>query len=670
MVVEDFSKFSEWLLASLPAFGLIILAAIVLGVFFGFLIASFRHGPFEAFYIVATVIAQAIPDFLFTSPRRVFAIARLAIKEALRRKVILVTFGIFAASLLFGGWFMNSGSDHPDQIYVNFVLWGTQMLVLLMAMLISAFSLPDDIKNKTIFTVVTKPVRPTEIVLGRIVGFGLLGTALLTLMGVISFFFVWRGLSHTHMIVGDTQTLASFADVPLDKRSLITGKRISDNAVMEASTNNVSGHSHRIELIHDIRDVGDPEPEIKSNIIDTKTMDDGRTLYRRVVCVPVGGHTHRVFVDGEGESARISLGPAVGYFRARVPIYAEKLTFFDRQGNVKERGFNVGKERNYRGYVDGGNAMTRSSLSKALFEFDEFSLDQFGDKDILPLEMTLGVFRTYKGDVEKRVTGGIQFESVPELADIDNKIVSEVIDFETNEYNVQVLPIPRKIIGKEIQPDGKLVGKGEYDLFEDFAGENGKIRLSLTCRDFNQYLGAAKADIYFRANDQVYWWNFTKGYIGIWFQMMIIIAMGVAFSTFLSAPITMLGTSVMIIVGFFTTFIREMTDVEHAGGGPIESLIRVVTQKNMILDLDTGILTTVVEQLDKLIIAMMSSLTYLAPNFGGGQRGRILNFSDYLTYGYAIQSDRILAGLTTTIAFVIGLTILGYFALKTREIAK
>jgi hypothetical protein len=132
----------------------------------------------------------------------------------------------------------------------------------------------------------------------------------------------------------------------------------------------------------------------------------------------------------------------------------------------------------------------------------------------------------------------------------------------------------------------------------------------------------------------------------------------------------MLGTSVMIIVGFFTTFIREMTDVEHAGGGPIESLIRVVTQKNMILDLDTGILTTVVEQLDKLIIAMMSSLTYLAPNFGGGQRGRILNFSDYLTYGYAIQSDRILAGLTTTIAFVIGLTILGYFALKTREIAK
>ena len=37
------------------------------------------------------------------------------------------------------------------------------------------FSLPADIKTKTIYTVVTKPVRPGEIVLGRIVGFSLVG---------------------------------------------------------------------------------------------------------------------------------------------------------------------------------------------------------------------------------------------------------------------------------------------------------------------------------------------------------------------------------------------------------------------------------------------------------------------------------------------------------------
>jgi type III secretory pathway component EscR len=665
MVYEEFIKldFSEWLSSGLPTFGFIVLAAVVLGVFFGYLVASFRHGPFEAFYIVAQVIAQAIPDFLFTSPRRIIAIARLAIKEALRRKVILVTFGIFAATLLFGGWFMNSGSLNPDRIYVNFVLWGTQLLVLLVGMLISSFSLPEDIKNKTIYTVVTKPVRPTEIVLGRIVGFGLLGTVLLGAMGIVSFFFVWRGLAHEHQIVGDTQTLASFVEIAPDRRSAISGRRVSDNAVMEAETNVVSGHSHRLELIEDIRFPEDPEPRVKTNIIDSKTLPDGRIVYRRVVCLPVGGHSHKVTIAGEGESARIVLGPAIGYFRARVPITAYSLQFYDRLGKPSE-GINVGKEWTYRHYVDGGNSSTnRTSLSKAEFDFEGFTADRFRDPEILPLEMTLGVFRTYKGDIEKRVTGGIQFESIPE-SELDNILVSDVIDFETNEYSIQTLPISRKILGKRMSPDGKLIEQGEYDLFDDFAEGNQKIRLNLTCRDLNQYLGVAQRDLYFRSGDQIYWQNFVKGYLGIWCQMIIIIAMGVALSTFLSAPVTMLGTIVMIILGFFTTFVRAMTEVDHEGGGPIESFIRVVTQQNMVLELDTGIAKTFIEQADKGIVQVLNSITYLAPNFAQ------LNFAEPLTMGYAIDLQRVLIALTITLAFCVGLTILGYFALKTREIAK
>ena len=664
MVVEDFLTYPDWLSSSIGLFGIILLVAVVLGVFVGYLVASFRHGPFEAFYIVAQVISQAIPDFLYTSPRRVMAIAGLAIKEALRRKIILVTFGIFTATLLFGGWFMNAGTEHPDRIYVNFVLWGTQLLILMMAMLISAFSLPDDIKNKTIYTIVTKPVRSTEIVLGRIIGFGALGTALLALIGVISFFFVWRGLSHEHQIVGHTQTLESFVEVPDDGLSRISGKRVSEDAIMEAQTNTVSGHSHRIELIEDIRDpLPAKQPRVMTNVIDKTTLEDGRIKYRRVVCVPVGGHTHQVTIDGEGESAKITLGPAVGYFRARVPVYASNLQFYGRDGEKNNKGINVGKEWAYRGYVDGGNPRSRTSLSKAEFEFDEFSASRFRAPDILALEMTLGVFRTYKGDVEKRVTGGIQFESVPE-SELDNIFVSDVVDFETDEYSIQTLPISRKVIGKKMSPDGKLIDKGEFDLFDDFAGENQKIRMNLTCRDINQYLGVARGDVYFRAPDQVYWWNFAKGYIGIWCQMMIITAMGVSFSTFLSAPITMIGMLVMVVVGFFTTFIRDMSTANHVGGGPIESFIRVVTQKNMVQGLDTGIGDTIVQQTDLLVIHVLNAITYLAPNFSQ------LNFTEFLTFGFAVDGHRILIAITITLAFCIGLTVLGYFSLKTREIAK
>ena len=156
---QTLTSFPEWLASNSLLFLIVITAAIIVSVTFGFLVAAFRHGPFEGFYVLAQVIGEAVPDFLKSSPRRIWAIAMLSVKEALRRKVVLATFAIFALTLLFGGWFMNSESEKPDRIYVNFVMFGTQLLVLMMGMLISSFSLPDDIKNKTIYTIVTKPVR-------------------------------------------------------------------------------------------------------------------------------------------------------------------------------------------------------------------------------------------------------------------------------------------------------------------------------------------------------------------------------------------------------------------------------------------------------------------------------------------------------------------------------
>ncbi len=659
MVVENFPNFITWISGAAGLFALILLVAVVLGIFFGYVVASFRHGPFEAFYVVAQVVAQAIPDFLGTSFRRIWAMARLAMKEAIRRRVILVSFVIFFSALLFGGWFMNSGSDHPDRVYVNFVLWGTQLLVLMVGMLISAFSLPDDIKNKTIYTIVTKPVRATEIVLGRVVGFGVLGTLLLTAMGLVSFFFVWRGLAHSHQLVGEQQTIAVFKDIDQETKRSSRGTRVSENAVMEAETNSVDGHSHRIEIIEDVRDPDD-EPAFKDNIVSQTARDDGQIVYRRLVCAPIGGHTHRVTTDTSG---KITIGNTSGFFRARVPVYADELQFHDREGRINQRGIDVGREWQYRGYVDGGSMITPNSLSKAYFDFEDFKESDFRGQEILPLEMTLSVFRTFIADVEKRVMASISFESLPDDPDTENRFQSDSIIFETNEYSLQTIPIPRKLLGRIVAPDGTVVEQGNYDLFENYA-KNKKLRLNLRCEDRNQYIGVSRADVYFRAQDDVYWLNFAKGYLGIWCQMMIVISMGVAFSTFLSAPITMLGTMVMLIIGFSSPFIRDLTQTDVSGGGPIESFFRLVTQKNMEVQLETSVATTLMEQTDKMIVALLNALTYLAPNFSN------LNFANFLTYGYSVDVDRILVAVAITFAFCLGLSILGYFSLKTREIAK
>ena len=130
------------------------------------------------------------------------ALSWLAVKESIRRRVVVV-FAIFILVLLYAGWFLDPKSTNPALLYLSFVLTATSYLVLLMALFLSTLSLPADIKNRTLHTVVTKPVRMSEIVLGRIFGFMAIGTFLLVVMGVISYVFVIRGLAHTHELTAE-----------------------------------------------------------------------------------------------------------------------------------------------------------------------------------------------------------------------------------------------------------------------------------------------------------------------------------------------------------------------------------------------------------------------------------------------------------------------------------
>jgi len=93
------------------------------------------------------VLTEAVLDLARTSPRRVLALAWLAVRESIRRRVVVV-FAVFLLLLLFAGWFLNPGSDQPARLYLQFVLTATSYLVLLLAWILSALSLPADIKTR------------------------------------------------------------------------------------------------------------------------------------------------------------------------------------------------------------------------------------------------------------------------------------------------------------------------------------------------------------------------------------------------------------------------------------------------------------------------------------------------------------------------------------------
>lgn len=129
--------------------------------------------------------------------RRIWALARLSFKEAVRRKV-LWAFSALLLVFLFGSWFLPYDELKPeDQVrnYVTVIYWAMTPLLLFVASLIAAFSIPTDIKQQTIHTILTKPVERFEIVLGRFLGYTLLMTLVLFFMTGFSLVYVARGVS-------------------------------------------------------------------------------------------------------------------------------------------------------------------------------------------------------------------------------------------------------------------------------------------------------------------------------------------------------------------------------------------------------------------------------------------------------------------------------------------
>ncbi len=147
------------------------------------------------FLCMVVVLTPFVLNLLALRWRRIFALAGLSFKEALRRRV-LWAFSALLLVFLFGSWFISGRAKHEDQLrtYVQLVFWAMTPLLLFTSVLLAAFSIPADIRQQTIHTVLTKPVQRFEVYLGRVLGFtGLMSLVLLVLSGV-SLLYVLRGV--------------------------------------------------------------------------------------------------------------------------------------------------------------------------------------------------------------------------------------------------------------------------------------------------------------------------------------------------------------------------------------------------------------------------------------------------------------------------------------------
>jgi ABC-type transport system involved in multi-copper enzyme maturation permease subunit len=315
---DHFWTYGEWLFQhnALRDGAILSVVLALLGFVIGYIVSVFKHGPSEGFLRVSQIIGQLFTvDLPKMSFRRIYAVAKLAVKESIRKK-ILVLIAIFIVAMMFAGWYLDPDADSPARLYIVFVLTATNYLVILLGLFISCFSIPADIKNRTIYTITTKPVRPLELFLGRVLGFTAIGTFVLATMGLLSYVFVVRGLDHDHQAASLDPT-GRAGETSFDSRHRHT---FTLNSEGRGTTNEAKGHRHIVTKVGDKVVVGGP-------------IDD---------------------------------------LTARIPIYAKGLSFTGRDGE-KNEGYNVGYMSEYQKYIEG------DSLSRAVWRFEGVDNSLFKD---------------------------------------------------------------------------------------------------------------------------------------------------------------------------------------------------------------------------------------------------------------------------------------------------
>jgi hypothetical protein len=599
---EEIPKFAAWIGPALLwyafAGGLIAVFAAALA----WLTQSVLYGPLAAGDRVYRGVLTGLADLAGMSPRRIWALARLAIQESLRRNV-LIALALFLLIVLFAGWFLDPKSVNPGKLYLGFILGATNLLVCMVTLVLSVFSLPADIKAKAIQTVTTKPVRTGEIVLGRILGFSIVGTVLLAVMGLIGWAFVVRSVNHGHTIAVDD--MIEIKDVG----GAVTG--------FDGRSSLDRGHRHRIEL---------------------DASGNGWTDN-------VQGHRHAIRRSGDG----YTVGPAEGLLEARRPLRGT-LRFLDREGRPSTKGISVGSEWTYRQYIEGG------SLAAAIWKFEGISEREYANG--LPLEMIVRVFRTYKGTIEKGIKGSVRVRNPA------SGVQSDPFYFTAREFTIDSLLIPRKLASTST--DG---GTRQVDLFQDIVAD-GRVEVILQCLEPAQYYGIAQADFYLRAGDGSFALNYAKSCLGILFSMLLVTAMGVMFSTFLGGPLALFATLSVVMVGQFREFIQRLFESQITGdstiapgGGPIESLYRIVTQESITIELAPSPAVQIMKTVDTFLLAPMQLLAGIFPSLSS------LGTSDFVAGGFDIPFDLVAEHGMETFGYLLAFFIAGAFCLRAREVA-
>lgn len=617
---------------------------------------------FMGLIVLIRVASLMVGEVMALRWRRIYSIAWQSVIEANRsNKAPWVVVGVFIVILAFTHWFLRTSGERDAELSRMFVGTLTLLCSLLLSVMVGFIaprSMPRDIANQTIYTVVSKPVRRLELIWGRLLGYMVLVTFLLVLFGGISLAYLQRNVG---VRIDESRAAA--------KKLESQGKKEQAQQKYAAADQLESRMSARVPLkgtltFFDAKnkghergiDVGQ-EQEIRSHI---EGATESRAVWRFGI---VRDPTDPLHVrDTRLQVEKLLVPESIEGIENRLLLKIDEQTGTEQQkggadlkaadasrlsSESKTRADEIAE---LKAELDALKAQEKAELLKTatLPAAERLSaraaIDEKFHSPPIPIEMTFTVYRTTKGVVGEPVLVSMTAKQVdpqgnPRLGKKQARVLFPIREYYTNQRS-----LPAYVL----------------------VGSHGLINIDIRCETANQYLGMAESDLYVLASQGGFQLNFLKGLFGIWLQAMVLTAIGLFAGTFLSWPVAVLTTIAFFVAGevafsFLAQFSLQAMD--SSGGGPFESLIRLLSHQNLVDKLSPTPAVVVAKTADAIVMPVMSRLVYLVPNFGA------LDVTETVASGFAVTWSQIRDLTLLGIGYALPFSVAGYFILKNREVA-
>jgi hypothetical protein len=610
---------------------------------------------YMGFVVLAKVLWMLVPEIFAMRFRRLFAIARLSVTEATRKMwapwVVIV---IFLVILAFTHWFLPvQRPAELGRIFVGTLSLLCMLLLTVMVTVLSPLSLPQDIQAQTIYTVVSKPVRRLELIWGRMIGYMTIVTALVLLFGLVSLIYLSRNVGRTISNIEEQAEAIRKTDPDranyLDDQAEQLRTRMSARVPVKGSLTFID--SRGTPTLKGI-DVGQ-ELEFRSHIeggtpsaaiwrygVVPDPYDPRLPLDRRI---PVDGLLTPGSIE-EIENRAMEIEYRVRSLEAR-RINEPTMTTAESTRIVSE----VTELKKQMDALRGESRKLQDENNRLIAEAKKAEADKKVDEAYslreqaaalhtppIPIEMTFTIYRTTKGRVGDPVYAELE---------VENPLTNQPKFRDT-------FPIREYYTNKRLLPSSFLVGS------------KGARNVTVHCMSPTQYLGMAESDFYLLADAGNFGQNFMKGLFGIWLQAMVLTAIGVFAGTFLSWPVALLFTIAFFVAGHAAqALLKDFVLQSIIGGGPFESLIRLISHDNQVSELSPTLGVVVAKTFDSILMPVMTRMAYLIPNLS------TLDVSNTVAEGFAVSGPLMLSNSLIALAYALPFSIAGYFILKNREVA-